>query len=133
MPIRSLASAVSGRNLGGPRKRRTVSGRISTVPFFSLRISRATFRHTDAILALEVPEAGFRRVFPDQEGDGLGREPAVAVPEARLDRLPGDEVVEGDALFFPLGVAREAQDLHLVQQRRRRRAGGVGGDRKSVV
>ena len=77
-------------------------------------------------LAVEVPDAGLARVLGDDQPERLVAElDVLRVEPVRLELLR-DEVALGDAELLLLGVAREADDLHPVLERRRDRLELIG-------
>ena len=84
-------------------------------------------------MSVEIPDTGLAGVFADHlvqrivaYADLVRRQPV------RLDLLR-DQVAARDYEFVPLGVARQFDDFHSIQQRRRNRRQGVrGGDEEHV-
>src|SRR5207244_1790059 len=68
-----------------------------------------------ADLALQIANAGFARVPPDEKAHGGVAEFDIAVRvETVLRSLPRDQVTEGDDHLFLLRVALERNDLHAI-------------------
>ncbi len=87
---------------------------------------RATLRREIGDLAIQVPHACLARVILDHRADRLLAEFEVVRREPVLLALARHEVRLGDLDLLLLRVARDAQHLHAVPQRRRDRVQHVG-------
>ena len=69
--------------------------------------------------AVEVPDAGFAGVLADQVAERIVGELDLLVRQPVRFDLLGDEVALGDPQLLVLGVTRQTDDLHAVEERRR--------------
>ena len=116
-PGTPVRSRMSEENFGNPMCPGTLLGSHRDLPRFALRNASGKAPADSADFSFQVPDSCLAGVFPD---DPLDRRPgnvnSLRVEPVLLD-LPGNKKFPRDLHLFFLGVAREFQNLHAVQQR----------------
>src|SRR5262249_30519940 len=94
--------------------------RVDLAVFEHLGITRrdapCNFARNRADLTLELANASFARVFADDRHDRVIGERDLLVAQSRFLELTRDQVFLRDLRLFALGVARELDDFHAVEQ-----------------